>query len=146
MKRLQPTHIALIAGAAAAATGFLWSAMADQSAGPKPAEAATLETAVFAGGCFWCTEADFDKINGVVSTLSGYTGGEVDEPTYKQVTTGSTGHYEAVKVSYDPSKVSYEELVAYYFRTIDPTDPMGQFCDKGASYRTAVFVNDAQER
>lgn len=120
--------------------------MAEQSAGEAPAEASRLETAVFAGGCFWCTEADFDKVEGVVSTISGYTGGDLEEPTYKQVTGGDTGHYEAVKISYDPAKVSYEELVDYYFRTIDPTDPAGQFCDKGSSYRTAIFVDDAEER
>ncbi len=120
--------------------------MAEQSAGEAPVEASRLETAVFAGGCFWCTEADFDKVEGVVSTISGYTGGDLEEPTYKQVTGGDTGHYEAVKISYDPAKVSYEELVDYYFRTIDPTDPAGQFCDKGSSYRTAIFVDDAEER
>ncbi|MEQ8558095.1 MAG: peptide-methionine (S)-S-oxide reductase MsrA [Henriciella sp.] len=146
MRRTQATYIALIAGTAAAAAGFVWSAMAEQSAGEAPAEASRLETAVFAGGCFWCTEADFDKVEGVVSTISGYTGGDLEEPTYKQVTGGDTGHYEAVKISYDPAKVSYEELVDYYFRTIDPTDPAGQFCDKGSSYRTAIFVDDAEER
>ncbi|WP_300391571.1 peptide-methionine (S)-S-oxide reductase MsrA [Henriciella sp.] len=146
MRRTQATYIALIAGTAAAAAGFVWSAMAEQSAGEAPVEASRLETAVFAGGCFWCTEADFDKVEGVVSTISGYTGGDLEEPTYKQVTGGDTGHYEAVKISYDPAKVSYEELVDYYFRTIDPTDPAGQFCDKGSSYRTAIFVDDAEER
>lgn len=146
MKRSQSTYIAIIAGAAAAATGFVWSAVADQSPGDTPTQAGRLETAIFAGGCFWCTEADFDKVDGVVSTVSGYTGGTVEEPTYKQVTSGDTGHYEAVKISYDPEQVSYEELVDYYFRTIDPTDPRGQFCDKGSSYRTAIFVSDNDER
>ena len=120
--------------------------MADQQGADAPTHAGRLETAIFAGGCFWCTEADFDKVSGVVSTVSGYIGGSVDEPTYEQVTTGSTGHYEAVKVSYDPERVTYEELVDHYFRTIDPTDPSGQFCDKGPSYRTAIFVDDANER
>jgi len=146
MRRTQATYIALIAGTSAAAAGFVWSAMAEQSAGEAPVEASRLETAVFAGGCFWCTEADFDKVEGVVSTISGYTGGDLEEPTYKPVTGGDTGNYEAVKISYDPAKVSYEELVDYYFRTIDPTDPAGQFCDKGSSYRTAIFVDDAEER
>ena len=147
MTRSQSTYIALIAGVAAAAMGFVWSAVADQSeTEAAPTAASTLETAVFAGGCFWCTEADFDKVDGVVSTISGYTGGTVDDPSYRQVTSGNTGHYEAVKVSYDPEKVSYEELVHYYFRTVDPTDPRGQFCDKGPSYRTAVFVEDEDER
>ncbi|MGB3624984.1 MAG: peptide-methionine (S)-S-oxide reductase MsrA [Henriciella sp.] len=145
MKRSQTTTIAALAGAAAIATGFLWSAVADQSGEPE-ASTSKLSTAIFAGGCFWCVEADFDKVDGVVSTVSGYTGGTVEEPTYKKVTYGDTGHYEAVKISYDPTRVSYEELVDHFFRTIDPTDPRGQFCDKGESYRTAVFVSDAEER
>lgn len=126
-------------------TGFVWNAVAEQGS-DQPVTTSTLQTAVFAGGCFWCVEADFDKIDGVVSTVSGYTGGTVDDPTYRQVTRGDTGHYEAVKVSYDPTRVSYEELVDYFFHTIDPTDPRGQFCDKGPSYRTAVFVNSPDER
>lgn len=146
MNRSQSFYIAIIAGVAAATMGFVWSAVADQSATDVPSEETRLETAIFAGGCFWCTEADFDKVNGVISTISGYTGGTVEEPTYKQVTRGDTGHYEAVKISYNPQQVSYEELVEYYFRTIDPTDPRGQFCDKGSSYRTAIFVSDEQER
>lgn len=145
MKKSPTTYIAVIAGAGAIAAGFVWSAMADQASETAPA-AASLETAIFAGGCFWCTEADFDKVDGVVSTISGYTGGNLDNPTYKQVTGGNTGHYESVKISYDPQTVSYEELVEYYFRTIDPTDPDGQFCDKGSSYRTAVFVDSSDER
>ena len=146
MTRSQSFYIAIVAGVAAATTGFVWSAVADQSATDLPSEETRLETAIFAGGCFWCTEADFDKVDGVISTISGYTGGTVEEPTYKQVTRGDTGHYEAVKISYNPQQVSYEELVEYYFRTIDPTDPRGQFCDKGSSYRTAVFVSGERER
>ena len=146
MKRSQSAYIAIIAGVAAAATGFVWSAVADQSSRDAPGEASRLEMAVFAGGCFWCTEADFDKVGGVIATVSGYTGGALENPSYKQVTSGDTGHYEAVKISYDPQKISYEELVDHYFRTIDPTDPRGQFCDKGPSYRTAIFVADAEER
>ena len=145
MKRSQTTIIAAAAGALAVVTGFVWNAVAEQGS-DQPVTTSTLETAVFAGGCFWCVEADFDKIDGVVSTVSGYTGGTVDEPTYRQVTRGDTGHYEAVKVSYDPTRVSYEELVDYFFHTIDPTDPRGQFCDKGPSYRTAVFVSSPDER
>ena len=145
MKQIRSTTIAVVAGTAAAATAFVWSAMADQ-APAAPAISSNLETAIFAGGCFWCTEADFDKVEGVVSTTSGYTGGTTDNPAYREVTAGGTGHYEAVKVAYDPAEVSYTELVDYYFRTIDPTDPSGQFCDKGPSYRTAIFVADAEER
>jgi peptide-methionine (S)-S-oxide reductase len=126
------------------ALGFFSSAGAqDQVSSP---DAKRLSTAVFAGGCFWCVEADFDKVDGVVSTISGYTGGTVANPTYKQVSHEKTGHYEAVKVTYDPDKVSYDALVDYYFHHIDPTDATGQFCDKGESYRSAVFVADAGQR
>jgi peptide-methionine (S)-S-oxide reductase len=110
------------------------------SAQPKLAEA------VFAGGCFWCTESDFDKIPGVISTVSGYTGGKVANPTYDQVSGGGTGHIEAVKVAYDPAKVSYQTLVARFFRTVDPLDGGGQFCDRGSHYRSAIFVANAGQR
>ena len=101
---------------------------------------------VLAGGCFWCVESDFDKVDGVIDTVSGYTGGEIANPPYKQVSKENTGHYEAVKVTYDPDLVSYDTLVEYFFRHVDPTDPYGQFCDKGDSYRTAIFVNTDDER
>jgi len=103
------------------------------------------ETAIFAGGCFWCTEADFEKIPGVKAAVSGYIGGRTANPTYEQVSKGGTGHYEAVRISYDPGKVSYARLARYFFRTVDPTDAGGQFCDRGESYRTAIFaLNPAQ--
>ncbi len=102
--------------------------------------------AVFAGGCFWCTESDFDKIPGVLSTTSGYTGGKLLNPTYKQVSAGGTGHIEALRVVYDPTKVSYATLVTRFFRTIDPLDAGGQFCDRGYQYRSALFVADAGQR
>ena len=105
-----------------------------------------LETAVFAGGCFWCTEADFEKIPGVQSAVSGYSGGREANPTYEQVTSERTGHLEAVQVTYDPAKVSYQALVDRFWLTVDPTDNGGQFCDRGASYRTAVFVSTAAQR
>ena len=108
--------------------------------------AAEPKTAIFAGGCFWCVESDYDKVPGVLDTVSGYTGGTVENPSYKQVTYGGTGHYEAVEVTYDPDRVSYEELVDIFWRTVDPTDGGGQFCDRGDSYRTAVFVADAAEQ
>lgn len=107
---------------------------------PKRAEA------VFAGGCFWCTEADFDKISGVLSTTSGYIGGKVADPTYEQVSSGTTGHIEAVRVVYDPAEVSYATLVERFFRTVDPLDDGGQFCDRGAQYRSAIFVKSAQQK
>ena len=102
-------------------------------------------TLIVAGGCFWCVEADFDKVNGVVQTESGYAGGTVANPTYKQVTKGGTGHYEVVRIKYDSKVVSFKELIHYFFRTIDPTDSRGQFCDKGSSYRSAVFVYNDKE-
>ena len=111
-------------------------------ASPNP----KLASAVFAGGCFWCTESDFDHIAGVVSTISGYAGGKVANPTYEQVSAGGTGHIESVKVVYDPAKVSYQTLVARFFRTVDPLDSGGQFCDRGNQYRTAIFVGGPAER
>jgi len=116
---------------------------------PRPGAAAPgakLASAVFAGGCFWCTESDFDKIPGVVSTTSGYAGGSVANPTYEQVSAGGTGHIEVVRVVYDPAKVSYQRLVARFFRTIDPLDGGGQFCDRGSQYASAIFVAGAAER
>jgi len=105
-----------------------------------------LEELIIAGGCFWCVEADFEKVKGVKEAISGYTGGGLEAPTYKKVVTNRTGHYEAVKVVYDPSVTSYRKLVDHYWRTIDPTDTRGQFCDKGESYRTAIFVTPKQRR
>jgi peptide-methionine (S)-S-oxide reductase len=101
-------------------------------------------SAVFAGGCFWCTESDFDKIPGVVSTTSGYIGGKTLNPTYKQVSAGGTGHIEAVRVEFDPTKVSYAALLQRFFRTVDPLDAGGQFCDRGYQYRSALFVDAGQ--
>jgi peptide-methionine (S)-S-oxide reductase len=112
--------------------------------GPVAAQAAT-ETAIFAGGCFWCVEADFDKVPGVISTTSGYTGGTVANPTYEQVSSKHTGHAEAVQIVFDPAKVSYEKLLDYFWHTIDPTTKDRQFCDAGSPYRTAIFAgNEAQ--
>ena len=102
--------------------------------------------AYFAGGCFWCVEADFEKVKGVSEVVSGYTGGTTANPTYKQVTRGGTGHYEAVEIRYNDSTVSYDRLLHLFFRSVDPTDAGGQFCDRGESYRTAIFVSNAAER
>jgi methionine-S-sulfoxide reductase len=102
--------------------------------------------AVFAGGCFWCSESDFDKIPGVLSTTSGYIGGKLLNPTYEQVSAGGTGHIEAVRVVYDPSKVSYAALATRFFRTVDPIDAGGQFCDRGYQYRSALFVANPEQR
>jgi peptide-methionine (S)-S-oxide reductase len=111
-----------------------------------PASAAGLAVATFAGGCFWCMEPPFDKIDGVISTVSGFMGGHTPNPTYLQVTAGGTGHLEVVQVTYDPAKVAYDRLLAVYWLNIDPHDDTGQFCDKGDSYRSAIFVHDDAQR
>jgi peptide methionine sulfoxide reductase msrA/msrB len=105
-----------------------------------------LKTAVFAGGCFWCTEADFEKLPGVEKVISGYAGGKEENPTYKQVSSGRTGHAEAIQVYYDPSEISYEELLDYFWRHINPTDESGQFVDRGPQYRSAIFYQDEEQR
>ena len=102
--------------------------------------------ATFAGGCFWCVESDFDKIPGVISTTSGYIGGKLDNPTYKQVSAGITGHAEAVEIEFDPQKVNYEQLLQYFWRTIDPTVKDRQFCDHGSQYRSGIFYHDDAQR
>ena len=102
--------------------------------------------AVFAGGCFWSVELLFDKVDGVVSTVSGFTGGTKKSPTYDQVVTGATGHAEAVQVTYDPKKVSYEKLLDVFWHNIDPLTPNGQFCDFGNQYRTAIFYNQETQK
>ncbi len=105
-----------------------------------------LEQATFAGGCFWCSEYAFEKVKGVVKVVSGYTGGHVENPTYEQVCSGRTGHYEAVRVYYDPRVVTFEELMDVYWKHIDPTDPHGQFADRGSQYKTAVFYHNEEQR
>lgn len=105
-----------------------------------------LEQAVFAGGCFWCAEHDFENIPGVQEVISGYTGGTLKNPTYEDVVTETTGHYESVVVRYDPGVISYRQLVDRYWMLVDPTDAGGQFCDRGPSYRTGIFVADAAQR
>ncbi len=102
--------------------------------------------AVFAGGCFWCMEKPFDLVDGVLSTTSGYTGGPELAPTYRQVANHQTAHYEALRVVYDPSVVSYAELLQVFWHNVDPTDARGQFCDKGDQYRTGIFTSDPTER
>lgn len=109
------------------------------------AQAATA-TAVFAGGCFWCTESDFEKLPGVVAAESGYTGGKDAHPTYESVSAGHTGHTEAVRVTYDPAKVSYAQLVEFFWRTIDPTEKDRQFCDVGNQYRSGIYWGSEAER
>ncbi len=143
MKLTHPLSISLFAGGLAALATFVMSAGAEDRPSTSAANA-NLETAIFAGGCFWCVESDFDKVDGVLETVSGYIGGSSTNPTYKTHT--KQGHLEAVRVVYDSSKVQYGELVDYFLRHIDPTDDGGQFCDRGNSYRTAVFVETEEER
>jgi peptide methionine sulfoxide reductase msrA/msrB len=104
------------------------------------------ETAVFAGGCFWCTESDFEKVDGVIDAVSGYTGGRVANPSYEQVSAGGTGHVEAVKVIYDPDKVTYAQLIDVFWRHVDPTDRGGQFVDRGSQYRSVIFYSSEEQR
>ena len=112
---------------------------------PAAAESRT-ETAIFAGGCFWSMEHDMEHIPGVISAVSGYTGGKLDKPTYKDVVKETTGHYEAVKVTFDPAKISYRQLVDRYWHVIDPLDAGGAYCDRGESYRSAIFVTKEQRK
>lgn len=102
--------------------------------------------AIFAGGCFWCMEKPFDELPGVIKTTSGYTGGQLNNPSYEQVSSGTTGHFEAIQITYNPAKVTYEQLLAVFWHNIDPTDAKGQFCDKGDQYRSAVFYENASEK
>lgn len=110
-----------------------------------PAKAAATETAVLAGGCFWCVEADFEKLKGVEEVVSGFSGGTVADPTYKQVVRGGTGHYEVVEISYDPDVITYDQILHAFLRSVDPTDAGGQFCDRGESYRTAIFASGPEQ-
>lgn len=105
-----------------------------------------IETAIFSGGCFWCTESDFDKLPGVVSTTSGYIGGAVENPAYDQVVTGKTGHVEAVKIHFDNTKTSFSKLLAAYWLTIDPLSTNQQFCDVGTQYRSVIFYRDSEQK
>ena len=132
--------------AAAAVLGVLWL-RPGASAQEKPAAGgANLAKATFAGGCFWCMEPPFDKLNGVVSTTSGYTGGNKTDPTYEEVSSGATGHAESVEVLYDPAKISYERLLDVFWHNVDPTVKDRQFCDVGTQYRTAIFVHGDTQR
>jgi peptide-methionine (S)-S-oxide reductase len=136
---MKPTHRVWPKLALALALGMSLPAAMAQSSAVQSAKA------IFAGGCFWCVEADFDKVPGVLSTTSGYIGGKVASPTYEQVAAQTTGHAEAVEIVFDPAKVSYGQLLEHYWRTIDPTTKDRQFCDSGTPYRTAIFAVDAAQ-
>jgi peptide-methionine (S)-S-oxide reductase len=122
--------------------GLLASAHAgkDQSSSDRPAKA------TLAGGCFWCMEPPFDKLDGIISTTVGYTGGHRENPTYEEVSSGTTGHAEAIQIVYDPGKISYHEVLEVFWQNIDPTDEGGQFCDRGKQYRTAIFYHDDKQK
>ncbi len=151
MNEVNTTMTSILRRGAAAALCCVALPMAwAQAATPAPAAAsaggaAATAKAVFAGGCFWCVEADFDKVPGVLSTTSGYTGGKLPNPTYEQVSNKTTGHAEAVEIVFDPAKVSYSQLVEHFWRTIDPTTKDRQFCDVGSPYRTAIYAQDAEQ-
>ena len=124
--------------------GAAGAASAQSPAASAPAGATAIAT--FAGGCFWCVESDFDKLPGVLSTTSGYTGGKLAHPSYEQVSSKTTGHAESVEIAYDPKRVSYEQLLTHFWHSIDPTTKDRQFCDVGSPYRTAIFVHGAAQR
>jgi len=127
--------------------GAAWLSWPPPPAAGSPAPPPeSVATATFAGGCFWCMEPPFDKVPGVVSTTSGYAGGEMNNPTYEQVSSGRTGHAEVVQVAYDPSKATYETLLEVFWRNVDPLDGGGQFCDRGRQYRTAIFYEGEAQK
>jgi methionine-S-sulfoxide reductase len=143
MRHRRLTLVALVTLGLVAVSFGVVANTSDEPSVEIPDDAAT---ATFAGGCFWCTEAAFDMTDGVYEAISGYTGGSVENPTYEQVSSGTTGHAEAVQVIYDPGQISYDELLTIYWRTIDPTDAGGQLYDRGSQYRTAVFYHDEEQR
>ena len=127
----------------AAAFMLATAALAHAQTAPAPGNA----VAIFAAGCFWCVESDFDKVDGVIATISGYTGGKEANPNYGQVSAGGTGHTEAVEITYDPAKVSYQKLLDHFWRNVDPFAKDRQFCDSGKQYRSAIFYrNDAEKK
>lgn len=148
-KRMIPLFTGLILLAFMIASGLVMSmegnemSHSDKNMGTMESET---RTAVFAGGCFWCTESDFEKVDGVIEAVSGYTGGHVANPAYKQVSSGVTGHVESVKIIYDPSKISYEKLLEVFWRKVNPTDAGGQFVDRGEQYRSVIFYADDDQR
>lgn len=144
MRRMMASVFAAVSALAIAGVLASGPTTAQTPVPAKPAE--KTELATFAGGCFWCVESDFDKIEGVVSTVSGFMGGTTPNPTYRAVTSGGTGHLEVVQITFDPAKVSYQKLVDHFWRTVDPYDAGGQFCDRGDSYRTAIFAHSPEQR
>ncbi len=139
--------LACTSGASATPTATPPSApVKDTSPAPVPAVGPGQAAAVFAGGCFWCLESDFDKLPGIVATTSGYAGGHLKNPTYGDVTSETTGHAEVVRVVYDTSTLTYDQVLDYFWRHVDPTDGGGQFCDRGDSYRSEVYYSDSTQK
>ena len=136
MKRIGAILVAVVAMSAPALA---------QSQDGQDAEK-NVETAIFAGGCFWCMEPPYDKLDGVLATTSGFSGGEIEDPSYEEVARGNTEHIEVVEIRYNPNKVSYEKLLDVFWKNIDPLDDGGQFCDRGYQYTTAIFVNSEEQR
>jgi len=134
---------AILVGVLAGAIVWVYAQSASEAKGPMPQ---ATEIATFAGGCFWCMEPPFDKLDGVISTTSGYTGGTLKNPTYEQVSSGGTGHMESVEIVYDPAKISYSQLLDVFWHNIDPTDAGGQFCDRGSQYRSAIFYHSEEQK
>ncbi len=141
--RLLASSILTLGGLLAACEPTAAQAPQPQAGAPTVANPGV---AIFAGGCFWCTESDFDKVPGVIETTSGYIGGHVENPTYEQVSAGTSGHIEAVQVRFDPSKTSYAQLLEAFWPTIDPVTANAQFCDRGPQYRSAIFYSNAEEQ
>ena len=141
MKRWSPWLVSV-----AVTVSLFQASRAEVPAKAAPAEGTQLSLATFAGGCFWCMEPPFDALDGVVSTTSGYTGGSQKNPSYGEVSSGQTGHTEAVQIEFDPKKVSYEKLLEVFWRNIDPTAANRQFCDSGSQYRSAIFYHDEDQK
>ena len=147
MQRFHLKPLAILMLTALVIFGFVLMRPETQRAeAQSDAESEAYASLILAGGCFWCIEADFEKVTGVVEVTSGYSGGTLANPTYAQVTAGGTGHYEVVKVVYDPGQVSFDQLLTVFWHSTDPTDAGGQFCDRAPSYAPAVFVEGDQER
>jgi peptide-methionine (S)-S-oxide reductase len=130
--------------AAAASLSVVAGALAQQESATMPKDGEAVAT--FAGGCFWCMEPPYDKLDGVRATISGYAGGTTVDPTYREVSSGGTGHAEVVQITYDPARVTYEQLLEVFWHNVDPLDAGGQFCDRGSQYRTGIFVHDEEQR
>jgi peptide-methionine (S)-S-oxide reductase len=143
----KPTFLALlITGFAACTSENKYNSISASLINQSPKVSEIMDTATFGTGCFWCTEAIFEQLNGVVKVVSGYSGGHVDNPTYKQVTTGETGHAECVQLIYEPTKISYDELLEVFWQTHDPTTLNQQGADVGTQYRSAIFYHDAGQK